>query len=221
MDWKLARYGEPWVVGDTLNSGIGQGFVLASPLQLAVMTARIASGNIVVPRLIRTRNGIEDPLPDPQPLGLGPNNLRGVRDGMIAVSNSTRGTAYRARIVAEDMRMAGKSGTSQVRNITAAERARGVTSNADLPWERRDHGLFVAFAPVEAPRLACAVVVEHGSGGSSAAAPIVRDVLLRALYGEVPPLTAYPAEQRGKIEELFQSMVLRDLSQPTSGRTRA
>ena len=97
--------------------------------------------------------------------------------------------------------MAGKSGTSQVRNITAAERARGVSRNEDLPWERRDHALFVAFAPYDKPRYAVSVLVEHGGGGSTAAAPIARDVILQAIYGGEPPLEAYPTADRGRIAE--------------------
>ena len=143
--WKRARRGDDWMPGDTLNSAIGQGFVLTSPLQLAVMTARIASGNAVTPRLVKSIDGIEAPLPEMEPLGTSPSYLDAVRRGMYAVSNSRRGTAYRSRIAEETMQMAGKTGTSQVRNITAAERARGVFRNEDLPWERRDHALFVCF----------------------------------------------------------------------------
>jgi hypothetical protein len=99
------------------------------------------------------------------------------------------------------MLMAGKTGTSQVRIITAAERAAGVTKNEQLPWNRRDHALFVAYAPFDSPRYAIALIVEHGGGGSAAAAPIARDILLYALYGGLPPLEAYPAEQRSTIEE--------------------
>ena len=112
------------------------------------------------------------------------------RAGMDAVMNGDRGTAGKSRIVAPEWRMAGKTGTSQVRNITAAERARGVISNDQLPWERRDHALFVCYAPVEAPRYAVSVVVEHGGGGSAVAAPVARDILLFALAGGLPPLDA-------------------------------
>jgi penicillin-binding protein 2 len=115
---------------------------------------------------------------------------------MFDVVNHQRGTAARSRIIAEGMQMAGKTGTSQVRRITPEERARGVTSNADLPWERRDHALWVDFAPYDNPRFAVSVVVEHGSGGSTAAAPIGRDVTLQALYGGFPPLEAYPEDRR-------------------------
>lgn len=206
--WKSERYGSDWSIGDTLNSSIGQGFVLASPLQLSIMTARLASGTAVEPRLIRTVDGAEQPVIAP-PLDVDPAFLRAVRRGMFSVSNSRRGTGYRTRIEEESKRMAGKSGTSQVRNITAAERKRGVTSNKDLPWERRDHALFVAFAPYDNPRYSVAVIVEHGQGGSTAAAPIARDVLLRTMYGEMPPLKAYPASQRDQIEQEQQAMPLR------------
>lgn len=219
--WKASARGADWVIGDTLNSGIGQGFVLASPLQLAVMSARLATGRAISPRLVKSVNSIEEPIRDDGPLGINENHLRAVRKGMQMVSNYSRGTAYSSRIALAEMQMAGKTGTSQVRNISAAERARGVTSNADLPWERRDHALFVAFAPYEAPRIACSVVVEHGGGGSTAAAPIARDIVLRALYGEVPPLEAYPASQRGTIRQRLKSLPLRDAGSRDSGRSRA
>ena len=99
----------------------------------------------------------------------------------------------------EGMRMAGKTGTSQVRNISAAERRSGVVRNADLPWKRRDHALFVDFAPADNPKYAIAVIVEHGGGGSTTAAPIARDITLQALYGGKPPLAAYPSKDRSRI----------------------
>ncbi len=219
-DWKLGRYGKEWLVGDTLNAGIGQGYVLASPLQLALMSARIASGRMIVPRLIHTINGVEQERIDPAPLGIAEKHLQQVRDGMAAVSNSARGTAYRSRITEKAFRLAGKTGTSQVRNITKAERAAGVTRNRDLPWERRDHALFISFAPVDAPRIATCVVVEHGGGGSHAAAPIARDVVLRALYGKLPPLSAYPANQRGTIATMQKNLVLRDNGYASQGKIR-
>ena len=198
--WKQVNRGADWVIGDSVNASIGQGFVLTSPLQLAVMTARIATGRAIAPRLIKTIDGIEQPGHGGESLGLNENHLRQVRRAMYAVSNNRRGTAYGSRVIADEMRMAGKTGTSQVRNITAAERARSVTRNRDLPWERRDHALFVNFAPYDNPRIAVATVVEHGGGGSTAAAPIGRDVTLQALYGEDPPLDAYPRKDRSRIK---------------------
>ena len=200
-EWKESVRGSDWVPGDTVNASIGQGFVLASPLQLAVMTARLASGLDIVPRLVKSVNGVEAATPQAYSLGLNENHLRQIRQGMFAVSNHKRGTAYRSRILEDGFRMAGKTGTSQVRNITAAERAQGVTKNKDLPWERRDHALFVNFAPVDDPKIAVAIVVEHGGGGSTAAAPIARDITLQALHQGEPPLAAYPRRDRGKIEQ--------------------
>jgi penicillin-binding protein 2 len=197
--WKKAKRGESWTTGDSFNYGIGQGFTLASPLQLAVYTARIASGTALKPRLVRAVGGVPLPIEPAAPLEIRPEHLRTVRDGMFAVSNE--GTAYRSRIADPAMLMAGKTGTSQVRIITAAERAAGVTKNEQLPWNRRDHALFVAYAPYDNPRFAISLIVEHGGGGSAAAAPIARDILLFALCGGLPPLEAYPPEQRDAIEE--------------------
>ncbi len=202
--WKQRVHDEAWQLGDTLNSGIGQGFVLATPLQLAVMSARIATGREVVPRLVRARAGVPTEEVEAPSLGLPEWALNHVRDGMDAVVNDRRGTAARSRIADPGGRMAGKTGTSQVRIITPEERARGVFRNEDLPWNRRDHALFVCYAPYENPKYAVSVVVEHGGGGSRAAAPIARDVMMRALYGPLPPLEAYPPAERDEIERQRQ-----------------
>jgi penicillin-binding protein 2 len=214
-EWKTRVRGEDWRIGDTVNASIGQGYVLSSPLQLAIMTARLATGRSIEPRLIRAIDGIETASGAGAPIGVNENLLRRVRAAMDAVSNHSRGTGYRSRIVESDYKMAGKTGTSQVRRITADERARGVTRNADLPWERRDHALYVDFAPVENPRFAVAVVVEHGGGGSTAAAPIGRDITLQALYGGTPPLSAYPSNVRGRIADQ-QARISEQLSAVTS-----
>ena len=182
-DWKLATRGEPWQKGETLITGIGQGFVLASPLQLAVMTAEIANGGFrVVPRVVRA---IGEPGPETAPapasdetLGLDPRWLGLVQEGMRRVTNTARGTAYRSRIEEPEFAMAGKTGTSQVRRITRRDRTAPKVKNEDKPWIERDHAIFVAYAPVDAPRYAVAVVIEHGGLGSRAAAPVARDILL-------------------------------------------
>ncbi|MCI5109327.1 MAG: penicillin-binding protein 2 [Marivita sp.] len=221
MEWKQRERGASWVIGDTVNASIGQGFVLSSPLQLAVMTARLATGKEVTPRLVRRIGGTEPPEAAAADLGFNENHLRQIRRAMYAVTNNRRGTAYGSRIIEEAFRMAGKTGTSQVRNITAAERARGVTRNEDLPWNRRDHALFVNYAPYDAPKIAVSVVVEHGGGGSAAAAPIARDVTLQALYGEDPPLDAYPSKDRERIRSQQERLqqVLRENA--LDGRSRA
>jgi penicillin-binding protein 2 len=219
--WKKERYDKEWRIGDTINASIGQGYVLASPLHLAVMTARLASGRAVEPRLVRSRNGVEVP-PAPAPaLGLRESWLDNVRRGMIMVMNGNRGTAAKSRIALAEWKMAGKTGTSQVRNISTAERARGVLRNEQLPWNRRDHALFVCYAPADNPKYAVSLIVEHGGGGSTAAAPMARDILLFALAGGLPPLEAYPSGQRDEVQSRFDSMKLVDPNAPGGTRTRA
>ena len=222
-EWKLERRGAEWVVGDTINASIGQGYVLTTPLQLAVMTARIATGRMIEPRLIHAIDGEEQPIAEQPPLGLRAEVLAQVQRGMFEVSNSQRGTAYGSRIVDEALRMAGKTGSSQVFSITAAERAEGIRRQDQLPWNRRDHALFVCYAPDVAPRYAVSVVVEHGGGGSSVAAPIARDIILAAQSGGLPPLTAYPAPQRNRIEAMIEAISARigPPAEPQGGRGRA
>lgn len=200
-EWKQKRYNQEWLIGDTINASIGQGYTLASPIQLATMAARIASGRAVVPRLVRSNNGTPVENSVAAPLGLSAEALSIVRQGMFEVSNHERGTAYASRIADPTRVMAGKTGSSQVFSISAAERAAGVRSQDELPWNRRDHALFVAFAPFDAPRYAVTVVVEHGGGGSTAAAPVARDIMLFAQHGGLPPEDAYPASQRTRVSE--------------------
>ncbi|MEE9139399.1 MAG: penicillin-binding protein 2 [Alphaproteobacteria bacterium] len=182
-EWKLATIDEPWQQGETLVTGIGQGYVLATPLQLATVEARLVNGGrLVIPHLARdiVKPGEAAPRPEPEfpAIEVSEASLAVVTKAMKAVVNSPRGTAYRSRISEPDMAMGGKTGTSQVRRITKSERLAGIRKNEDKPWEERDHALFLGYAPVDAPRYAVAVVVEHGGGGSKMAAPIARDVLL-------------------------------------------
>lgn len=200
--WKLERRGAEWVIGDSLNASIGQGFVLASPLQLAVMTSRLATGRAVEPRIVKSVNSVEVPIEETPELGLNQNHLRAIRQGMFAVSNNRRGTAFRSRIAADGKELAGKTGTSQVSNNRV--------NNANVPWEQRDHALFVGFAPYDAPKYAVSVVVEHGGGGSKAAAPVARDILLFAMYGGFPPEDAYPSSARAKARQIRNNLELRD-----------
>jgi penicillin-binding protein 2 len=187
-EWKLATTGTAWSQGETLIAGIGQGSVLATPLQLATMVARLVTGRAVSPRLVRA-DGLMPTGGDPAPpdfpsLGINPRALALVLDGMNAVVNEPGGTAHAARITEPAFAMGGKSGTSQVRHISEFEREHGMRKARQMPWKERDHALFLAFAPVSAPRYVCATVVEHGGasggGGSAVAAPICRDVLLEA-----------------------------------------
>ena len=218
--WKEEVRGETWRIGDTVNASIGQGYVLASPLQLAVMTARLATGREVNARLVRLIDGVQQPSGMGESLGLNENTLRRIRASMFDVCNHRRGTAYGSRVIDDAYKIAGKTGTSQVRRITPEERAAGIVSNEDLPWERRDHALFVGFAPYDNPRYAAAVVVEHGGGGSRAAAPIARDILLQAQFGGPPPLEVYPEGIRDQIAEQ-QSRIAARIPDGFSGLNRA
>jgi len=184
-EWKLAASGIAWSPGETVIAGIGQGSVLATPLQLATMVARLVTGRAVVPRLVRAEGVLPatgDWTPPEFPeLGVSPRVLALVLDGMDAVVNEQGGTAYAERITDPGFAMGGKSGTSQVRVITEYEHEHGLRKISQIPWKERDHALFVGFAPVGAPRYVCAIVVEHGGvtggHGSEVAGPICRDVL--------------------------------------------
>jgi len=182
--WKKKAKRVSWQQGETLLAGIGQGFILATPLQLAVMTSRLVNGGkAVLPHL--TRNVVpstEEPKPPVIPeflaLDIKSSHLDLMKKAMVAVPNSPYGTAYKSRIKEPGFQYGGKTGTVQVRRISKAEREVGVKKNKDLRWEERDHALFVGYAPIEAPRYAVSIVVEHGGGGSSVAAPIAKDILL-------------------------------------------
>ena len=176
-EWKLATHGVVWTPGETVVASIGQGYVLTTPLQLAVMTARLASGTRAVTPSLRAVEGE----PDFAPLDISPAALRIVRKGMFEVMHGSLGTARAHNLPSRLGGMAGKTGTVQVKRITKEQREAGITKNIERPWKERDHALFVGYAPVQNPRYAVAVVVEHGGSGSSMAAPIAKATLQRAL----------------------------------------
>ncbi len=161
--WKLEKYGREWQPYDTVNASIGQGYYLTSPLQLAVMTARIATGMSVNPSLIKSATA-----PQFRSMDYRQDEIDYVRQAMSDVVNGP-GTAGRARLPLEDVLLAGKTGTAQVVSLSVSDGRSG-------PWKYRDHGLFVFFAPFDNPRYAGAVVIEHG-GGSGSAYPVARDVM--------------------------------------------
>ena len=171
-EWKRKRYEKSaklverpdWTESDTLNTSIGQGFVIVNPLQLAVMSARIASGLDLQPNIVRQKRAAPNPLP------FAREHFETVRAGMWEVVNGA-GTAGRSRLELEGIEMGGKTGTAQVRRITGSQRGQSGE------WKYRDHGLFVCFAPTANPRYAASVVIEHGMGGARAAAPVAKDVL--------------------------------------------
>ncbi len=175
--WKETKLDRgPWNVGDTIQVSIGQGFMLATPLQLATMCARLATGRKVQPHFVAGQGRVLAP-----ELEVDPYHVLLVQRMMNDVVNSETGTARASRIRSPAMSMAGKTGTAQVRRITISERESGVLTNDDIDYLQRDHSLFVGYGPVDQPRYATAVVVEHGGSGSAVAAPIARDLLSAAM----------------------------------------
>lgn len=186
--WKKKRFRQAWQRGETLIAGIGQGYVLATPLQLAVMVARLANGgNEVHPWLVRGRDAHvqEGQGAAAVSLGLKPENLKLALQGMFDVVNSGYGTGRGAAIpqtgIFKGIQLGGKSGTAQVRRISMASRLSGAYKRKNRPWEELDHALFVAFAPFDAPRYSVGVIVEHGEGGAKVAGPVARDLIMKAL----------------------------------------
>ena len=178
--WRQAQ-GKPWSIGDTIVHGIGQGFYQLTPLSLAVMTARLATGRAVQPHLTRAVGGrpVRGSRPEDWPsIGVPDSDLRLIRDAMWGVVNGG-GTAGSSRLPAQYGQMAGKTGTTQVRRVSREQRERGFNVNA-VPREWRPHALFVAYAPHDNPIFALSVIVEHGTSGSGAAAPLARDIMVEA-----------------------------------------
>jgi len=191
--WKEAKYGIPWQQGETLVTGIGQGYLNVTPLQLCTVAARIASGNMVTPRITRVVGHNVQPRLQPRRLPYSDDAIAAVRAGMKSVANEPGGTAFAWRIADPGYEMAGKTGTAQVRVISREEHNAGVKKNLSLPWKLRDHALFIAYAPADQPRYACAVIVEHGGLPEHPQVQMARDILLYTQQRD--PLrrpTAYP-----------------------------
>ena len=177
--WKLKNRGEPWQQGETLIVGIGQGSLLVTPLQLATMTARLVNGGYKVKPTffpVSDRNLLKI-----EKINVSDTYLDMVKQGMYDVVNIPGGTAWMSRFDYHGMKMGGKTGSVQVRSITLKERQQGITKQEDLPWKYRDHAIFIGYAPADNPKYAVAVLVEHGGGGSKAAAPIASKILKDAL----------------------------------------
>lgn len=186
-----------WNGGDTVVSGIGQGFVQVTPLQLATYASRIATGRQVAPHLVRAVNGEIGNMVDPQhwpALPFDEHSLNAIREGMHAVVNEPHGTAPKARLDIPGVEMAGKTGSAQVRRVSRAQRESGHFNSANLPWEFRPHALFICFAPYAEPRYAVSVIIEHGNAGADAAAPLARDIMTETLHRDPVNRKAGPGQ---------------------------
>ena len=168
--WKKNTYKESWYGGETLNAAIGQGYVLTSPLQLAIMTARIASGGKKIsPSILKISKKTSF-----NNMSKYAESLKIIKEAMFKVVNESKGTAINSK--ASNFNFSGKTGTSQVKKITMAERESDNFRKKEIEWKNRDHALFVGYMPSEKPRYSLSVVIEHGGSGASTAAPIARDV---------------------------------------------
>lgn len=179
-DWKRANYDIGWRPGETVITGIGQGYLLTTPMQLAVMTAALANGG----KIVKPRVTLQDGDVDSTDIGLKPEHLALIQRGLYAAVNRPDGTAYASSLLIDGQRMSGKTGTVQVRRISKDERESGVIPNSKLDWHLRDHSLFVGYVPHNKPRYAISVVIEHGGGGAQIAAPIARDAMVHLLQSE-------------------------------------
>ncbi len=168
--WKVLNRGEKWQRGETLITVIGQGFTLSTPLQITLMTGRVASGKMIKPSIMKRKNMYFEDLP------ISKGNLDFIRKSMFAVVNDSDGTAFGSRLN-NKLKMAGKTGTSQVRRISKKERESGVLKNEELEYKLRDHSIFTCYAPYDKPKFALTVIAEHMGSGSKVAAPIARDIM--------------------------------------------
>jgi penicillin-binding protein 2 len=196
-EWRIAQ-GHPWNLGDTIVSGIGQGYIQVTPLQLATYVARVASGRAIQPHLTRKLAGEAQPgaeAADWPIMHIADRSLALVREGMWAVVNEPGGTAPQARLTDPRWQLAGKTGSAQVRRVSREQRENTNFDSSKLPWEFRPHALFVAYAPYDAPRYAVSVVVEHGNAGAQMAGPIARDIMSDVLQRDPAGRTEPPAQQ--------------------------
>ena len=183
--WKLKNIGKGWYLGETLIAGIGQGYFQSTPIQLCLMTAQLANGGYKIkPKIIYNEQDFQTTTEDGgekfKQLYRNQENVKFILDAQFGATNEPMGTSYRSRHVKPEYIYAGKTGTSQTRTITAEERELKLKQK-DLPYKKRDHALFIAFAPYRNPRYAFSVVIEHGGTGSSAAAPIAKKVIRKLL----------------------------------------
>ena len=183
--WKLKNIGKGWVLGETLLAGIGQGYFQATPIQLCLMAAQLANGgHKIEPKIIYNEQALQPNIDVSSErfkrLYRNKENIKFVLDAQFGATNEPMGTSYRSRHVKSEYIFAGKTGTSQIRSITEEERELKIKQK-DLPYKRRDHALFIAFAPYKNPQYALSIVIEHGGTGSSSAAPIAKKIIKKVL----------------------------------------
>ena len=174
--WKKNNLGKNWLLGETMITGIGQGYIQTTPLQLCLMTAQIANGGYKIQPKIIVDNKKQNLLPESsETLFQDQKNIKLIQETMFSSVNEVRGTSYSSRISDPKYQFAGKTGTAQVKRITKLDRELDLDT-AEIPYEERDHALYIAFGPYKSPQYAMSIIVEHGGSGSSAAAPIAKEL---------------------------------------------
>jgi penicillin-binding protein 2 len=177
--WKKNALGRNWLLGETIITGIGQGYIQTTPIQLCLMTAQIANGgHKIIPKIILdSKTEEEDKF---APIVEDAKNMKLVQDAMFSSTNEVRGTSYRSRIDDPKYQFAGKTGTAQVKRITKQDRELDLDTS-EIPYEERDHALYVAFGPYKNPRYAASIVIEHGGSGGSVAAPLAKKLFKKII----------------------------------------
>jgi len=179
--WKKEILGKNWLLGETIITGIGQGYIQTTPIQLCLMTAQIANGGYKIYPKIVLKKYDQDLKEDKfQPLVKNSKNIKIVQEAMFSSTNEVRGTSYRSRIDDPKYQFAGKTGTAQVKRITKQDRELDLKT-LEIPYEERDHALYVAYGPYRDPRYAVSILVEHGGSGSSVAAPIAKKLFKKII----------------------------------------
>ncbi len=174
--WKKNALGQGWLLGETIITGIGQGYIQTTPIQLCLMTAHIANGgHRIYPKIVVDDENNADPIDKFIPLYSDPKNIKIVQDAMFASTNEVRGTSYKSRIDNKKYQFAGKTGTAQVKKITEKDRELDLKT-FEIPYEERDHALYIAYGPYKNPRYATSIIIEHGGSGSSTAAPMAKKI---------------------------------------------
>ena len=201
--WKFAHYSDAWRLGDTMNLGIGQGFLNATPMQMVQMLAWVVNGGYAVKPTLLKQDGDAN---EAEKLGFPRRYLLEIMSGLKNVVNKSGGTAYHTRFDVDGQRMGGKTASTQIRRISLAEREEGLKQQHELAWKDRDHAFFVGYAPVNKPRYAIVVAVEHGGGGGMVAAPIASSIMRQTLELEMEE----KKEKRKRIQERISQINLKD-----------
>ena len=179
--WKKNILGKNWLLGETIITGIGQGYIQTTPIQLCLMTAQIANGGYkIYPKIVLNQNDEDIEKDKFEPLVQNSKNIRMVQEAMFSSTNEVRGTSYKSRINNPKYQFAGKTGTAQVKRITKQDRELDLKT-FEIPYEERDHALYVAFGPYRNPRYAASILIEHGGSGSSVAAPIAKKLFKKII----------------------------------------